>query len=1009
MQTNIGISWRALPGAARVASLCALLLGVACSDSDGRGRADVLPGATVTSEQGAVQTDLVATDTLNGGVHSYTATLPPAAVVGTISQTLEARWNANLHSMRQAPTYPQGWSIEYYAGATRLPREPSTPAEWTPVSRIVTTGSFTVEALDGERQALISTVNAPPAVVASSFSGGSAGDGWDLFFDPAYTKVFNIHHHNGPATVMCRNLADSTVCPGFPMQLTQTGHRSTGRIDAPTNKLWQPTVTTTSQLAWDCVDLTTATRCTTPVVLSQHAAINNNYNAHVDPVVIGRKMYAIGYAAGSVTRITCLDMATGTECPGMALPQNGAYEHAGIAAMGTRLYVVPGYSMSLDCYESTTWTRCPGSWPQAVSTSGSPVWAVRSADGVVRNICANTHCFAVDGSSHTLPPGFIAHLAANPIVGFNYTPIQVGNGSSVGTKAAWSTTPYRTTCWDMATDTKCADAFPINVPSIYTTVLDPENPDCLWTNGDDGIIRNWRISTGTAGCGGGPPRISFKAAVSIPRLSCDPASRVYQYKSFKLLAPNPTQYTSARLTVRDSNGVPIAGWTNLPIPSSNSTVDLTALSPAVTGSEPNFDIAAEGLTDTTIVPRGEFRVTTGAPPQLCWDLSVPPLTCPTGPGLAGNDSAGPQSTAVTARGSYTTNAGTTAFTDQVLNSTVDANPPNFGNCGGTRLRATVVSLKDDSPVAGARVFLFDNSGNPILDSNGQPVSALSAADGTVEFPVWAASYTLRLSRTARYTPVTSTVTAGGTGTTAASNGTVISNTVTTTVNQTSHVSLVVDDDREPPCAPVITSPPAGTVIYDRETPLMGTADPGSTVTVRVNGQPVCTVVANEQGTWSCRTELPLGPSTVTAIAKDEANNTSGTSSAVLLTRRNDIDPPIITGPPPTVRGQGVTVTGTGMPGADITVKDEKGNAVCTAKVDDNGKWQCDGPLSAGPHQLTADAAWRDFQSTSSPHDTTVLVEAWYQGSGCTSTGGGQPMLMMVLVLVGLVALRCRRA
>ncbi len=1004
---NSELSPRALPGVARVASLCALLLSLACSDSDRLSLPGAPPGAAGTSEQGVLQTDLAATSTFNGGVHSYTATLPPAAVVGTISQSLEARWNANLHSMRQAPTYPQGWSIEYYSGATRLPREPSTPSEWTQVSRVVTTGSITVEAVDGERQALISTVSAPPAVVASSFSGGSAGDGWDLFFDPAYTKVFNIHHHNGPATVMCRNLADSTVCPGFPITLTQTGHRSTGRIDARTNKLWQPTVTGDAKLAWDCVDLTTSARCTTPVVLSQHAAISNYYNNHVDPVVIGRKMYAMGYASGNVTRITCLDMATGTECTGTALPQNGSYELAGITAVGNKLYVLPGGNKDLDCYDSTTWTRCAGSWPQAVS--GGPVWGPRSADGIVHNICANTQCFALDGSAHTLSPNFVAYLAANPVLGFNYTPIQVGSASSVGTKSAWSTAPYRTTCWDMATDTPCAPAFPINVPSIYSTVLDPEDPDCLWTNGDDGVIRNWKISTGAAGCGGGPPRISFKAAVSIPRLSCDPESRVYQYKSFKLLAPNPTQYTSARLTVRDSNSVPIAGWTNLPIPSSSSTVDLTALSPAVAGSEPNFDIAAEGLTDTTIVPRGEFRVTTGAPPQLCWELSVPPLTCPAGPGLAGNATAGPQSTAVTAKGSYTTHSGITPFTDQVLNSTVDANPPNFDNCGGTRLRSTVVSLKDGSPVAGARVFLFDGAGDPILDTNFQPVSALSAADGTLEFPVWAASYTLRLSGTARYVPVTMTVTAGGSGTTAASNGTVISNTVTTTVNNTSHVSITVDDDRDPPCAPVVTSPPAGKVIYDRETPLTGTADPGSNVTVRVNGQPVCTVIATQEGTWSCRTELPLGPSTVTATANDEAGNTSGTSSAVLLTRRNDIDPPVITGPSASVHGPGVTVTGTSHPGADITVKDEQGHTVCTAKADDNGKWQCDAELSAGPHQLTADADWRELQSTSGPHDTTVLVEAWFEGSGCASTGGAQPALMMVLALAGLVLLRRRHA
>lgn len=1004
MRTNNRASRRALPGAARVASISSvLLLGLACGDKPG-----ARPAAAPSSEQALTQTDLTATDTLNGGTHSYVATLPPASVVGTISQTLEARWNANLHSLDRAPTYPQGWSIEYYAGGTKLAKEPSTASEWAQVSRVVTTGSLKVEALDGDRQALVSTVDAPPATVASSFSGGSAGDGWDVFFDPAYTKVFNIHHHNGPATLMCRTLADSKTCPGFPLQLTQTALRSTGRIDAGTYKLWQPTVTSGAMLAWDCVDLTTSARCTTPVVVSQHAAANTSYNNHTDPVVIGRKMYAVGFASGGVTRITCLDMATGAECPGTALPQNGNPNFSGLEAVGGKLYVLPGPGLNLDCYDSTTWARCAGSWPQAVS--GSPVWGARSADGIVHNICANTQCFALDGSAHTLPPNFAAYLAANPVVGLSVTSVQAGNATSLGTKAAWSIYGNKAACWDMATDAKCAEAFPIAVPAIYTTIMDPEDPDCLWTNGDDGVIRNWKISTGAQGCGGGAPRISFKTSVSVPRLSCDPESRVYQYKSFKLIKPDSTQYTSAKLTVRDSNGVPIAGWTNVPLSSAEASIDLTTLSPSVAGSTPTFDIAAAGFTDTSVVPVGEFRVTTGSPPQLCWDLSVPSApVCPTGPGLAGNATAGEQSTPVTARGSFATSSGSTSFTDQVLTSTVDANPANFDNCGGTRLRATVVSFEDGAPVPGATVYLFDSAGNPVLDSSLQPVSAMSAADGTVEFPVWAAGYTLKFNESARHTPVAMTVNEGGSGTTLASGGSVVSNTVTTTVGTTSHVTITVNVDTEPPCAPVVTSPAAGSVVYDSKTHLTGTADAGSTVTVTVNDKPVCTVVANAQGEWSCDAELPVGRSLVVATAKDEAGNSSGTSTPVALTRRDDIDPPTITGPSGTVQGKGVTVTGTAKPGADITVKDEQGHPVCTAKADDSGAWQCDAELDAGPHQLTADAAWSGFQSTSGPHDTTVLTEAWYQGGGCSSTGSAQPALMMMLSLGGLLVLRRRRA
>ncbi|HEX8438088.1 hypothetical protein, partial [Archangium sp.] len=468
-----------------------------------------------------VQTDLVATSQLDGGTHSYTATLPPTAGVGTITQTLEATWDWMLHSPSAPPIHPQGWSIDYYAGGTKLTSAPTTPSGWASVSRIVSTGSTTVDGLDGERQVLLSTISAPPVVVASSFSSGSVGDGWDVFFDPAYTKVFNIHHHSGPATVMCRKLVDGTACPGFPIDLTKTANRSTGKIDAESNTLWQPTVASGS-LAWDCVDLTGSTRCAIPVVQSSITTTSGgeDYDNHVDPVVIGRKMYAIGYASDNTTRITCLDMATRAECPGVRLPQNGTAYGAGLEAVGTRLYVLPGSGASLDCYDSTTWTRCPGSWPQTVENS--PVWGVRGADGVVHNVCANGRCFALDGSAHTLPPNFITALEADPVQEF------IGKATSLGTKAAWTTNGGTVICWDMLTDARCSAAFPLPVDVVYAPTLDPENPDCLWTNGDDGVIRNYKISTGAPGCSGGPPRISFKATVAIPRLGCDPSSRGHQ-------------------------------------------------------------------------------------------------------------------------------------------------------------------------------------------------------------------------------------------------------------------------------------------------------------------------------------------------------------------------------------------------------------------------------------------------------------------------------------------------
>ncbi|WNG16512.1 hypothetical protein [Cystobacter fuscus] len=831
---NTEVPRRALPGAARVASLWVLLSALACGESAKPNPADARPVAPQSAVQKAVQTDLTAsTTTTSPTFSSYIATLPPAQVTASITQTLEASWDPTLQSLNYPPIYPQGWSIEYYAGGEKLAKVPTTVSEWAEVSRVVARGGLDVEGVDGERQAIVSRSTAPRIVVRAVFSGGVVGDGWDVFFDPGYTRIFNVHHHNNLNEIMCRDLVTGTTCPGFPMKLTQTSVRSTGRIDAASNNFWQPTVTLPaaegqpSKLAWDCVDLTNATRCARPVVVSEFTSANikrtndntdikrNNFNDHTDPVVIGRKMYTIGFVSGGKARITCLDMATGTECPGVELPENGSADESGLTAVGTRLYVVPGFGKNLDCYDSAspTWARCPGTWPQPVKdqagkfVNGSPVWALPDATGEIQHICANNVCFKLDGSAHTLPPGFVAELQAHPVMG-NANPIfQYGGGSSSGTKVAWPYSIIATTkstwamCWDMATDAKCADKFPVQVPVLYTTIFDPEQPDCLWTNTDNGVIRNFDVRTGNQGCTGASTRISFKTPVSVPRLSCDPASRVYQYKSFKLTSPDPSLYTTATLTVRDSNGQPLPAWSKLPIDRANPVVDLTSLSTNETGLTPSFDVSAD-ITNANVVPASEIRVTTGAPPQLCWDLASPPFSaCPIGPKLASTAASPPRETIVTAKGSLTNTGTTTPYTNQDVPTSVAT--ANFDTCG-TRLTAKVVSLSDGSPVAGATVFLLDSAGNPILDANGQPASAVSAADGSLEFPVWAGDYTLKMSGTDSYLPAFMNVTAGGSGMTTPTNGTVVSNAVTTAVNQTSHVDITVTNNR-----PTQPPPPAG--------------------------------------------------------------------------------------------------------------------------------------------------------------------------------------------------------
>ncbi len=74
--------------------------------------------------------------------------------------------------------------------------------------------------------------------------------------------------------------------------------------------------------------------------------------------------------------------------------------------------------------------------------------------------------------------------------------------------------------------------------------------------------------------------------------------------------------------------------------------------------------------------------------------------------------------------------------------------------------------------------------------------------------------------------------------------------------------------------------------------LNGTAEPGSTVTIRLDGTDVDTVVADSNGAWSYTLTTPLvsGPHTFTVVATDAAGNTSLASGGFTFTV--DTTPPL---------------------------------------------------------------------------------------------------------------------
>lgn len=89
----------------------------------------------------------------------------------------------------------------------------------------------------------------------------------------------------------------------------------------------------------------------------------------------------------------------------------------------------------------------------------------------------------------------------------------------------------------------------------------------------------------------------------------------------------------------------------------------------------------------------------------------------------------------------------------------------------------------------------------------------------------------------------------------------------------------------PLVAPVITTPPGGSVLKDDRPTIAGAAPPNTTVQVYDDGTLVGAVAADARGDWILVADKPLEPGehTVTAVASDEAGRTSAPSAAVTFT------------------------------------------------------------------------------------------------------------------------------
>lgn len=182
---------------------------------------------------------------------------------------------------------------------------------------------------------------------------------------------------------------------------------------------------------------------------------------------------------------------------------------------------------------------------------------------------------------------------------------------------------------------------------------------------------------------------------------------------------------------------------------------------------------------------------------------------------------------------------------------------------------------------------------------------------------------------------------------------------------------------------------SGDSTNDTTPTLNGTAEPGSTVTIRQDGVDVATIVIDSSGTWTYTPTTPLvnGTYTFTAVTTDGAGNTSQPSGGFILTV--DTTPPAaatiatvtddVGGVQGTLNSGDTTddttplLQGTAPADAVITVYDGA-TLLGTATLDGSGGWSFTPvtPLTDGPHSLTVHATDAAGNTTiSTPFELTV--------------------------------------